>query len=431
MSSSLVLRLPELLLEILEHLERDNASLRSASLVNRTWFEQASSVLWRHAYIGNLANVEPSRCQFYANKLFYYHFSIINCPFLCRDDLRSLRFPRLKRYYGHADDITVPTHQQAECVSQCLEPGLEELSLFSGGLADAIWDRLASCCPRLRSLHLNDAATNQSADRFLVVLRECRHLVCLKIAGNTNTMVSDDTLRYLVSRQNLECLELGRLIQRSALEKVIDSTAPPLFAKLKRLSMRLESRAVQHVTNLLTSVETFRGLHLFIVDDQTSIPVLRHIASIKQLRSLEVRYTHSQTLPREEILSLQTLHELEKLDLSTTQSNVGLQSLTIGDDDIEQLTSQLNQLSRFIFYLRCPMSIKSIRSIGRNCPSIEMLLLYARCDLRALETIEKPLFPELKYLGLGSAREDHGPLVTEEYVYRRSHCTGAKKTPNG
>ncbi|MCJ1239079.1 hypothetical protein MMC14_007072 [Varicellaria rhodocarpa] len=68
------LHLPELLTQVLQWLEDDPVALQSACRINSTWFEEATNVSWRNVPMQILLDIDPSRRQIYANKLWPVEF---------------------------------------------------------------------------------------------------------------------------------------------------------------------------------------------------------------------------------------------------------------------------------------------------------------------------------------------------------------------
>lgn len=92
------LQTPEILCEVLGHLESDRSTLFAACQVNKVWAEISLDVLWRSHHrrgMKRLASLTECRRQFYANKI--RSLSVEQSLFEYRHCIDTLDFPRLKR----------------------------------------------------------------------------------------------------------------------------------------------------------------------------------------------------------------------------------------------------------------------------------------------------------------------------------------------
>lgn len=117
------LTIPEILREMLQHLEPDRKALCSVDRVNRAWAEEGLNILWHHLIMDGarrLASVSKHRRQFYADKLRSWDRDLSSIEY--QYHMRKLNFPRLKRV-----DLWL-TKDNLGCNHQ-LVPNLEDFRL--------------------------------------------------------------------------------------------------------------------------------------------------------------------------------------------------------------------------------------------------------------------------------------------------------------
>ena len=399
------LQLPELLFGVLVFLGADRPSLFNAISVNRDWFEEATNVLWQFAPVEQLIRIGPQRRQLYAGKIYSLDFNGNDGQY--HTELRSVKFPRLKRL---SCDVFFSKDDLELVVSQYLQPSLEKLILYGGKFAGDVLDHVVSNCPRLRYL-LIDNMVHKQPDQFLIFLQQCRYVDSMVFLYKMDHVVTDDTLQFLVGRSNLRLLELGRLFTHPTVERIFGSILDPPFVNLQRLSLRLEAAAIPIIT---AAIPKIKSLCLDVEDDNGS--VLNHLASLHHLQVLEVSYRASREVPREEIITLRSLHDLRELNLHLHTSDVGeLRALDLSDDDMEQLTSHFGQLSSLRFLMQNTLSVKCIVSIAKKCSLLNKLELLGEYHLSDLKAVQQPLLPNLQELDLGGARVQQNGQ--ELYVY--------------
>ena len=394
--SSKLVCLPELLSPIFECLEHDRPSLRNASLVNLTWFEEAINVLWRHAPVTALMNVESTRRQIYASKLRSLSLSSDNNDRL-HSNLRTLTFPRLRRLsataFNSGDGSKV-------YIDQYFPASLEAIFLDQGNLGEYLLDYTSSELPRLRYIVIHSLPSRVDASRFLSFLQNHPSLNSMIFTDGMEHVITDQTLKYLIGRKSIIELKLSRLFRRAAIEKAIAVALPP-FQNLYTLEMRIESNSISPLVSALSN-GPIRRLSLHIEDDEEFI--LDHISSLTQLLSLIVTYHRSREIPRNEMITIRKLGQLQILCLGSIDDDEELTSFGMKDEDMQQLTTHLKQLRIFQFLVQSNLSIGAIVAIAKNCPTLKILCMDGVYDLKKLASTQEVLFPVLENLTLGSAR---------------------------
>ena len=294
------LHLPELLSQILQWLEDDPAALQSACRVNPTWFEEATKVLWRNAPYGVFSkfDIDPSRRQIYANKFLTVSFKA--CDKKVKTILQRLRFPQLKHLipnsYSERDNHKIKVRFHIE---KYFQPTLETLRIGYEDLPEVLKDHTSFKLPKLHELRLDHISTSVDVSRFLEFLQNLPSLKSLVLGDKVDHFVTDQTLRYLVNRQNLVKLEIiEHLFTRSVIEDAVTLASVP-FKNLQCLEMRINSDSTSALVRAISN-GLMKELKLWIEGHGSS--VLDHVSSIKQLQSLEVWYcADNLTIPREEV----------------------------------------------------------------------------------------------------------------------------------
>ena len=389
------LELREILLQVLEYLADDKESLLQAILVNKTWAEEGTNVLWREPLVKHLASVPESRRQIYAEKVYTLDFAgdedSIN-----HEAFRHLRFPRLKRLNL---DSYRPRDGGTFWIRQYLQPSLEEFKFYGGKLAEDLLDALTSQCPRLREIIIDHPHNQLDPERFLEFLKQRQSLQSMTFLYGMDGLITNEMFLHVAGRDNLESLCLGRSFDRATIEDALERTLVP-FKHLRQLYLSLESNAVP---SLLSSLKSVVRLGLKIEDDKRD--VLPIIASMKDLRTLEVTFRRSQALSSASILALGGLTQLRKLVIQPSPvETADLRASTLADQDFIQLVSNLRHLQSLKFEVQCNLSVAVIHSLGIHCASLESCEMLGSYELQALDDTPIPLFPQLRVLELGSAQ---------------------------
>ena len=389
------LQLREILLRVLEYLADDEESLLRAILVNKTWAEEGTNVRWREPLVKHLASVSESRRPIYAEKVYTLSFAG-DSDSIHHEVFRHLRFPRLKRLQL---DSFQPRDGRRFWIHQYLQPSLEVFEFYGGELAEHLLDALASQCPRLRKIIIDNPHNQLDPERFLGFLKQRQSLQSMTFLYGMDGLVTNETFLYLAGRDNLESLYLGRSFDRAIIEDVLERTLDS-FKHLQRLFLSLESNAVP---SLLSALKSVTQLGLEIEDDKRD--VLPIVASMKTLRTLEVTFRRDQVLSSASILALGSLTQLHKLVIQPSPSeSADLRAATLADQDFIQLVSKLRHLQDLKFEVQCDLSVAAIHSLGVHCASLESCEMLGSYELQALDDTPTPLFPQLRVLELGSAQ---------------------------
>ncbi|KAG9829550.1 hypothetical protein KCU98_g14234, partial [Aureobasidium melanogenum] len=149
---------PELLLLVVKQVdygERFSAaqnSPRNAILVNREWAEAGSYILWKSPPVTELAAVSPDRRHYYANKISELFFEGEE-EAKHHETFKDLSLPRLK--IVHIARVKLKKHEQLY-LTQYMQPQLMEFHFWGGRICENALMTLASNCPTLEELNLED-----------------------------------------------------------------------------------------------------------------------------------------------------------------------------------------------------------------------------------------------------------------------------------
>jgi len=133
--SNYALGLPEILVNVLQHLVDEHEILDARSLfaclqVSKLWFEEATTVLWSDEPPIQALAAPLKDPQFFANKILALKVDLKDCT--TKSVLSRFRFPRLVEVdfqSSEAEDDNQP-------VLQCLQPRLKTLQFNQGSLSD-------------------------------------------------------------------------------------------------------------------------------------------------------------------------------------------------------------------------------------------------------------------------------------------------------
>lgn len=160
---------PELLLLVMrqvDHGERFSAaqkSLRNAVLVNHQWAEAGTDILWKAPPATALAVVPPDRRQYYADKVVELFFEGVE-EGEHHATFKDLDFPRLKTVY--IERVKLKKHEKLN-LTQYMQPQLKAFHFLGGDVCENALTTLASSCPALEELHLDDPVDASSQEEYL------------------------------------------------------------------------------------------------------------------------------------------------------------------------------------------------------------------------------------------------------------------------
>lgn len=267
---------PELLLLVMKHVEKGETcrasrkSLLNAMLVNHEWAEASSYVLWQSPPVSALACVSADRRQYYANKI---------SDLTSEDDedaryhatYKDLNFPRLKDLYIQGFDLEEGSKLH---LTQYMQPQLENFDLHGDSLCGNDLTTLASSCPRLKDIYLDEPINDAEQDHTVNFFKSCKSLEVVSL-GDGWPALEPELFAALAGHEGLQELYIESVAPEFAVRRGLNMTSTP-FANLQMLTITVESEAVLPLASAVTSLHV---LHLTVEDSEHDI-----LASLGVLR---------------------------------------------------------------------------------------------------------------------------------------------------
>jgi hypothetical protein len=396
--ASEALCIPEILSDVFKCLKQDKKALRTLASVNRTWFQEATRLLWREASSKALISVEESRRNIYApkiRKLTVHHASshaqLHHCNFT---SLRALCF-----------DIGAEDVKQEE-YSQYLRPTLEEV-FFMALPPDDLLHGLNQHCPRLRvfvqGLH---AHTDRSDLADFLTKNQSLQIVKLvsESEGDSSTL-----FQALSKMPYLEDLSLKGQISESVLRQLLESSAEtldlPRFNTLSKVEITVGVPALSLLRPTFGAM-TSLTLDILIEKESHELDALAHLP----LESLQLHIAAGVRFSSQELLFLHNAKNLQSLSIRPKpwSPTITMPNLTISNDHFRQIFANLSSLKRLLiwFSVRIRDTHTALLDLGRSCPKLENLRMYCTVELASWTNIPTPLFPSLTFLWIASVNDD-------------------------
>jgi hypothetical protein len=381
---------PELLLLVMkqvDHGERFSAaqnSLRNAILVDHEWSEAASHILWHSPPVSALAAVSPDRRQYYANKISELFFEGVEEEGEHHATFKSLSFPRLRTVY--IKKVKLKKHEKLH-LTQYMQPQLQAFHFLGGGVCEDALITLASSCPALEELRLDEPVDYSSQHLHLEFFKNCKSLGVIHLGHGWFGMVTSELFAGLACHERLGKLDIKPLVQNYAIQEGLSMTPNP-FINLQNLHMRIESRSVARLASVTTSLST-----LFLIIEDSDHDALAPLGSMLNMVHLEVSFLDDTELSPQGFRALGNMEELEVLLI---ESRGALIDASWMDDDLfTEFVSKLPNLSRLDFKLDSGITTKALTSFARSHPTIESFDFSGEFDLSDWATQIQPLFPNL------------------------------------
>jgi hypothetical protein len=381
---------PELLLLVMkqvDHGERFSAaqnSLRNAILVDHEWSEAASHILWHSPPVSALAAVSPDRRQYYANKISELFFEGVEEEGEHHATFKSLSFPRLRTVY--IKKVKLKKHGKLH-LTQYMQPQLQAFHFLGGGVCEDALITLASSCPALEELRLDEPVDYSSQHLHLEFFKNCKSLEVIHLGHGWFGMVTSELFAGLACHERLVKLDIKPLVQNYAIQEGLSMTSNP-FINLQNLHMRIESRSVARLASVTTSLST-----LFLIIEDSDHDALASLGSMLNMVHLEVSFLDDTELSPQGFRALGNMEELEVLLI---ESRGALIDASWMDDDLfTEFVSKLPNLSRLDFKLDSGITTKALTSFARSHPTIESFDFSGEFDLSDWATQIQPLFPNL------------------------------------
>lgn len=403
--SNIVFNIPELLLGIFSFLSPPKSGLYAPIQVNRRWFEYGISIIWCcYVPCDALDNVHPSRRYIYASQIRAMnvipasdHFKI-PIPGIPHLNLTSLSL------HGYDSGVHGFNH-----LSRYMQGTLKYLDLRSCLIDSTLVQHLKRHCPQLRKVTINLCDLQPSLS-FLEFLESIQSLGIIEASCFESNIDIAGALTYLATQRNLKSLSLDYYITEGSLSE-LPSPTPPTFHYLQSLTLTLTAEAVPAVVKMARHLDGDLSLDIF----HKPTHAFSQISQLTGLRELKLRLYRGTDLPRDEIMSLAALSNLEQLiiiDHSDSSPNP-MESITapgFTDGDFDSLVSHFPRLRLFQAALDWDISGHALLSLGKHCPEIELIhtaLDFNVTDIKKMFPKKSaPMFPFLTILGISGIHGD-------------------------
>lgn len=210
---------------------------------------------------------------------------------------------------------------------------------------------------------------------------------------------TDDHLQQLGRRENLEGLALWWCLKPQTINTVFTPDAMA-FQSLKFLKVGIRSCDVSKLVEGIRETP-IRDLRLSVRDNLEV--VLRHLAVLHNLQTLDVAYKFETRHSLTDLQALQSLNQLRTLVLGRCEYAFVEPDTHYGDitdDTFDKFISHFPHLFQLNLILYIDVSVSALRSIAKHCPHIQEIGLYPThpCDLNGFEELPAPAFRVLDSL---------------------------------
>ncbi|KAK8072800.1 hypothetical protein PG996_006148 [Apiospora saccharicola] len=421
------LLLPEIVAAIVKSESGAPGYLYTCLFINRLFSEEACRLLWYGCGSGynsaTAGHVTPGirqlaeisqhsrqRAQVYADFINVFMFSQPKetWPYgneaVWHGDLACLQYPQLQELTITAADDSASLNR-GDVVIDYARPSLRTFALSEGSaLSDAFLDELRTRCPQLKWLTLSSIDNTMTQDGLLRFLRTQVSLECVWLQTGFGRLWTEEAFHVVAQYPNLELLELYDIPDDWIRGE------QRMFPALKWLYTRISPNGLVLLSRHVPSLET---LHATLPSTCTSI---KAIVNYPRLKDLRVSYDDGAILRKEDLLLI-------------AENCPGLQCLEIGEacppraedlDDlmIEKMAQGLPQLKEFTLIYKVntgskPLTLQSIKSLGRHCPHLGQLKL--TCISIDWEEADNNIISDSVWTMDLLLHMDHVPLWPEDY----------------
>lgn len=380
---------PELLLLVMrqvDHGERFSAaqkSLRNAILVNREWAEAGTHILWKSPPVTALAAVSPDRRQYYANKISDLFFEGVE-EGEHHATFKDLSFPRLKTVY--VERVKLKKHDKLY-LTQYMQPQLKAFHFLGGGVCENALTTLASSCPALEELHLDDPVDASSQEEYLEFFETCKSLEVICLGYGWTELVTPELFAGLAGHERLEKLDIRPLVEDYTIQEALSMTSSP-FCNLQNLHLRLESQSVARLASVAKSLSV-----LFLIIEDSEYDALASLGSLSRMIHLELTFLDDIELSQQGFSALGNMKRLENLLLESRGAL--LDAMWMDDNLFIEFTSKLPKLTSLDLKLDSVITTQALTSLARSHPHLDSLDIFGEFDLSDWARLTQPLFPRL------------------------------------
>ncbi|KAF2864376.1 hypothetical protein K470DRAFT_261275 [Piedraia hortae CBS 480.64] len=340
------------------------------------WSDLATDFLWRSVEPGVFETIDESRKERYLRKVRELRLTATQSwrTMVRSNQVQVSSLPQLSSIVIH---IVILRPYVPEGVDESLTnwiPGNIKHLTIRGGTWD--WPRLALTLDRLNvieSLDLREAGYTVSVVEKLLSKLASR-------PGFKHLMVHDGMHSAMIDR----CIE-GQWPRALIGQEIPQDTVPiPIHPKIK---------------------PDYAVLDVSVTRLQSMVFDMRSLSSLQELK-IGFRWPRMRgicKIQRDDILIFKTLTNLRTLELSLPDSWLCPTAYLFKDKDLGELVSAMSSLEHFRIDFYSQFTAMALVMLGRSCPRLVSCLFSSNVfDLEPLGYETEPIFPNLKFLCLGS-----------------------------
>lgn len=380
---------PELLLLVMRQVDHGESfsaaqkSLRNAILVNHEWAEAGTDILWRSPTATALAAVWPDRRQYYANKVSDLFFEGVE-EGKHHATFKDLSFPRLKTVY--IERVKLKKRERLY-LTQYMQPQLKAFHFLGGGFCENALTTLASNCPTLEELQLDDPVDASSQEEYLEFFKSCKSLEVVCLGYGWTELITSELVAGLAGHERLEKLDIRSMVEDYTIHEALSMTSNP-FCNLQNLHLRLESQSVARLASVAASLSI-----LFLIVEDSEHDALASLGPLSNMTHLELTFLDDTELSPQGFSALENMKELEVLLIESRGALID--AIWMDDNLFTGFTSKLPNLSSLDFKVDTVITIQALTSLARSHPRMNSFDIFGEFDLGDWVRLAQPLFPNL------------------------------------
>ncbi|KAG9669235.1 hypothetical protein KCU99_g7488, partial [Aureobasidium melanogenum] len=251
-------------------------------------------------------------------------------------------------------------------------------------------------CLDLRSLTLRARVKGATSEDLVDVLNNCTMLRSLKLERCTQSLIDESSIQAIAAHPAIRFLEIDKHLDVQLVSLV--ANVPQPFKHITDLRLCIDTSAVRfmlpHMANLVT-------LELTVFSDYGTSSIFPYLRTLTTLKSLYLKF-HNKILRDEDLSHLASLKQLESLELSEHDDEKAfLNTSMVRSDLFAAVLGSLPCLDSFTLNASHAFGDGFLIALGRGCHALGYLTLPGPFTLEPLSRELGVLFPCLRVLELG------------------------------